>query len=276
MSRVYRALEKAESRKGLKTEEDSILRIFGEKKSPSVEEPVPRSFEERIKKVEFPSGDGSPLIIPPSQSYSAEQFRKVKTHILNQSPAPRSILITSTVPAEGKSMVAFNLALSFGQEKHIRTILVDADLRKPSIYPGLPSAGLSDYLAGQISWEDILIRFEAQNLFLVPAGTPSPKAPELLGSPRVKELLQSLREWGEKTYILIDAPPILVTSEPLIFSKLVDGIVLVVMSDRAPKKSVRKAVETIGREKIVGVVFNQINLKPSKNYSEYYYRYYQK
>jgi len=276
MSRVYRALEKAESRKGLKTEEDSILHIFGEKKSPSVEEPVPRSFEERIKKVEFPSGDGSPLIIPPSQSYSAEQFRKVKTHILNQSPAPRSILITSTVPAEGKSMVAFNLALSFAQEKHIRTILVDADLRKPSIYPGLASAGLSDYLAGQISWKDIVIRFEAQNLYLVPAGTPSPKAPELLGSPRVKELLQSLREWGEKTYILIDAPPILVTSEPLIFSKLVDGIVLVVMSDRAPKKSVRKAVETIGREKIVGVVFNQINLKPSKNYSEYYYRYYQK
>jgi capsular exopolysaccharide synthesis family protein len=200
----------------------------------------------------------------------------VKTHILNQSPAPRSILITSTVPAEGKSMVAFNLALSFAQEKHIRTILVDADLRKPSIYPGLASAGLSDYLAGQISWKDIVIRFEAQNLYLVPAGTPSPKAPELLGSPRVKELLQSLREWGEKTYILIDAPPILVTSEPLIFSKLVDGIVLVVMSDRAPKKSVRKAVETIGREKIVGVVFNQINLKPSKNYSEYYYRYYQK
>jgi protein-tyrosine kinase len=276
MSRVYRALEKAESRKGLKTEEDSIIRIFEEKNLPSVKAPVPESLEERIKKVEFPSGDGSPLIIPPSHSYSAEQFRKVKTHILNQSPAPRSILITSTVPAEGKSMVAFNLALSFAQEKHIRTILVDADLRKPSIYPGLPSAGLSDYLAGQISWEDILIRFEAQNLFLVPAGTPSPKAPELLGSPRVKELLQSLREWGEKTYILIDAPPILVTSEPLIFSKLVDGIVLVVMSDRAPKKLVRKAVETIGREKIVGVVFNQINLKPSKNYSEYYYRYYPK
>ena len=272
MSRVYRALEKAESRKGLKTEEDSIIRIFEEKNLPSVKAPVPESLGKRIKKVEFPSGDGSPLIIPPSHSYSAEQFRKVKTHILNQSPAPRSILITSTVPAEGKSMVAFNLALSFGQEKHIRTILVDADLRKPSIYPGLPSAGLSDYLAGQISWEDILIRFEAQNLFLVPAGTPSPKAPELTGSPRMKDLLKNLREWGEETYILIDAPPVLATSEPIIFSKLVDGIILVVMSDRASKKSVHKAVETIGREKIVGVVFNQINLTPPKHYSEYYYR----
>jgi protein-tyrosine kinase len=276
MSRVYRALEKAESRKGQKPEEDSIRHIFGEKKSLSVEEPVPRSFEERIKKVEFPSGDGSPLIVPPTHSYSAEQFRKVKTHILNQSPPPRLILITSTAPAEGKSMVAFNLALSFAQEKHIRTILIDADLRKPSIFPELHSAGLSQYLASQTPWEDILIRFEAQNLFVVPAGTPSPKAPELIGSPRMKDLLKNLREWGEETYILIDAPPVLATSEPLIFSKWVDGIIMVVMSDRAPKKSVRKALESLGREKIVGVVFNQINLKPSKDYSDYYYRYYRK
>jgi len=276
MSRVYRALEKAEIRKGQKPEEDSILHIFGEKKSPSVEEPIPGSFEERIRKVEFPSGDGSPLIIPPPHSYTAEQFRKVKTHILNQSPAPRSILITSTVPAEGKSLVALNLALSFAQEKHIRTILVDADLRKPSIFPELHSAGLSQYLASQTPWKDILIRFEAQNLFVVPAGTPSPKAPDLIGSPRMKDLLKNLREWGEETYILIDAPPILVTSEPIIFSKLVDGIVLIVMSDRASKKSVRKAVDSMGREKIIGVVFNQINLKPSKDDSDYYYRYYRK
>jgi len=276
MSRVYRALEKAESKKGQKAEEDSIIRIFAEKKLPSVKEPVPGSLEKRIRKVEFPSGDGSPLIIPPRQSYSAEQFRKVKTHILNQSPAPRSILITSTVPAEGKSMVAFNLALSFAQENHIRTVLVDADLRKPSFFPELPSMGLSEYLAGQTSWEDILIHFEAQNLFIIPAGTPSLKAPELIGSPRMKDLLKNLREWGEDTYILIDAPPILVTSEPLIFSKLIDGIILVVMSDRAPKKSVRKAVDSMGREKILGVVFNQISLKPSKQNSEYYYRYYRK
>jgi protein-tyrosine kinase len=149
-------------------------------------------------------------------------------------------------------------------------------LRKPSIYPELPSEGLSGHLAGQTSWENILIRLEAQNLFVIPAGKPSPKAPELLGSPKMKELLKNLQEWGENTYVLIDAPPVLVTSEPLILSNLVDGILLVVMSDRAPRRSVRKAVDTIGQEKIIGVVFNQINLKASKNYSENYYRYYRK
>jgi len=257
-------------------EENLITRIFGEEKLPSTEKAAPGSPGERIRKVEFPPGDGRPLIIAPPESYSAEQFRKVKTRILNQSPPPRSILITSTIPGEGKSTVAFNLALSFAQENHIRTVMVDADLRNSSFFPGLSPLGLSEYLAAQTPWEDILIRFEAQNLFVIPAGTPSPKAPELIGSPRMKDLLKNLREWGEETYIFIDAPPILVTSEPLIFSKLVDGIILVVMSDRAPKKAVRRAVETIGREKIVGVVFNQISAKPSKHYSNYYYRYYRK
>jgi receptor protein-tyrosine kinase/non-specific protein-tyrosine kinase len=276
MSRIYRALEKAESRKGQKAEEDSILQIFGEKNLPPAQEPISKSIEGRIKKVEFPAGNGSPLIIPPPHSYIAEQFRKLKTHILNQSPAPRSILITSAIPGEGKSMVALNLALSFAQETHFRTILVDADLRKPSIFPELSSEGLSDYLAGQTSWEEILIRFEAQNLFVIPAGKPSLKAPELLGSPKMRDLLKTLLQRGEDTFVFIDAPPILVTSEPLIFSNWVDGILLVVMSDLAPRSSVRKALETIGQEKIIGAIFNQINLKPSKHHPENYYRYYRK
>lgn len=276
MSRIYGVLEKAASRKGQKAEEDSIFRISGEENLPPVQELVSKSIEGRIKKFEFPAGNENPLIILPPHSYIAEQFRKLKTHILHQSPAPRSILITSAVPAEGKSMVAFNLALSFAQETHFRTILVDADLRKPSIFPDLPSEGLSGYLASQTSWEEILIRFEAQNLFVIPAGKPSLKAPELVGSPKMRELLKNLLQWGKDTYVFIDAPPILVTSEPLIFSSLVDGILLVVMSDLAPRSSVRKALDTIGQEKIIGAIFNQINLKPSKHHYENYYRYYRK
>jgi len=274
MSRVFRVLEKAASRKGQKAAEDPIFRIPGEKNLPPAQGPVSDSLEGRIKKVEFPAGNTSPLIILPPHSYIAEQFRKLKAHILHQSQVPRSILITSAIPGEGKSMVAFNLALSFAQETHFRTILVDADLRKPSIFPELNSEGLSEYLAGQTSWEEVIIRFEAQNLFVIPAGSPSPQAPELLGSPKMRDLLKNLLQRGEDTFVFIDAPPILVTSEPLIFSNWVDGILLVVMSDHAPRSSVRKAMDTISQEKIIGVVFNQINLKPSKHYPENYDRYY--
>jgi len=279
MSRVYRALEKAEGRKDPKAEESSIIRIFEEKKEPAPIETALKDLEERIPKIEFPPEDESPLIIPPLHSFSAEQFRKVKTHILHQSPTPHSLLITSSLPKEGKSLFAFNLALSFAQEKNFKTILIDADLRNPSLSPKLSRegtrVGLSDYLAGEKSWEEILFKFQTPNLKFIPAGTPSPKGPELNGSSRMKELLGGMMErFGKDTYIFMDAPPILVTSEPIIFSRLVDGIILVVMSDLAPKKSIRKAVDSIDREKIVGVVFNQINLKPSKQYSQFYDRYY--
>jgi capsular exopolysaccharide synthesis family protein len=279
MSRVYRALEKAQGTQAHKAEESSIIRIFEEKKVPSNAEPALKGLEERIPKIEFPPEEGSPLIIPPLHSFSAEQFRKVKTQILHQSPTPRSLLVTSAVPKEGKSLVVFNLALSFAQERNFKTILIDADMRNPSLSPKLfregGGEGLSNYLAGEKTWEEILFKFQTPNLKFIPAGTPSPKGPELNGSSRMKELLgQILERFGKDTYIFIDAPPILVTSDPIIFSKLVDGIILVVMSDFTPKKSIRKAVDSIDREKIIGVVFNQINLKPSKQYSKLYDRYY--
>jgi capsular exopolysaccharide synthesis family protein len=279
MSRVYRALEKAEGAQAQKAEEGSIIRIFEEKKVPSIAEPASKGLEERIPKIDFPPGDGSPLIIPPLHSYSAEQFRKVKTHILHQSPTPRSILVTSALPKEGKSTVAFNLALAFAQEKNFKTILIDADLRNPSLTPKLTpkgvQAGLSDYLTSEKLWEEVLYKFQAPNLKFIPSGTPSPKGPEVNGSSRMKELLGELLEkFGKDTYIFLDAPPILVTSEPVIFSKMVDGIVLVVMSGMAPKKTIRKAIDSIDREKIVGVIFNQIHLKPSKQYSQFYDRYF--
>jgi non-specific protein-tyrosine kinase len=169
-----------------------------------------------------------------------------------------------------------NLALAFAQEKQGKTILIDADLRMPHIFPEFKSAGLSDYLAGRACWEEILIYFEAQNLTIIRAGTPSPIASELIGSPRMRELLANLRERGEDTYIVIDSPPVLLASEALIFSQFVDGIIMVVMADRAPKRAIHKAVDSIDREKIIGVIFNQKDLKPSRYYSNYYHGYYRR
>ena len=279
MSRVYRALEKAEGTQARKADESSIIRIFEEKRAPSNAEPAPKGLEERIPKIDFPPGDGSLLIIPPLHSYSAEQFRKVKTQVLHHSPTPRSILVTSALPKEGKSTVAFNLALAFAQEKNFKTILIDADLRNPSLSTKLSpkgvNAGLSEYLASEKLWEEVIFKFQTPNLKFMPAGTPLPKGPDLNGSSRMRDLLGELLEkFGKDTYIFVDAPPILVTSEPVIFSKMVDGVILVVMSGVAPKKTIRKAIDSIDREKIVGVVFNQIDLKPSKKYSQFYGRYF--
>ncbi len=230
--------------------------------------------EQRTGNLKFPGDGNRSKFIPPLHSYSAEQFRKIRTHISLQNPPCRTVLITSTFPQEGKSLIAMNLALAFAQEKQNKTILLDADLRMPSIYPDFSIGGLSDYLEGRASLEEILVYFEAQNLMVVPSGSPSQRASELIGSPRMKELLGNLREIQGDTYIVIDSPPILVSSEPTLLSKLVDGILLVVMADWTPKRSVRKGINSIVQEKILGIIFNQMNLRPSKYYSKYHYGYY--
>ena len=90
------------------------------------------------------------------------------------------------------------------------------------------------------------------------------------------ELLASLREFGEDTYTIIDSPPILATSEPAMLSKMVDAVILVVRADQTPRESIRRAVQNIDRQKIVGVVFNQAELKSLGYYSKYYHKYYGK
>lgn len=224
------------------------------------------------------SGDETSVLIAPPDSFAAEQFRKLKTQIFSMSPnPPHLILVTSTTPDEGKSMVAFNLALSISQEIQKKAILVDADLRKPSVFFKKHKAtrGLSNYLSNRIPLAEILIRLQ-ENFWIVPAGPSSKRSPELIGTRRMTELLTSLREFGEDSYTIIDSPPILSTSEPTMLAKMVDGIIVVVRADQTPRESLRRAAQNIDRQKILGLVFNQVELKSLSYYSKYYHRYYGK
>jgi Mrp family chromosome partitioning ATPase len=90
------------------------------------------------------------------------------------------------------------------------------------------------------------------------------------------ELMKSLSEQGENTYVIIDSSPIISTTEPTLLSKMVDGIILVVMADRTPRESIQRSIKSIDRQKIIGVVLNQIDLKRSSYYSKYYDKYYRK
>jgi capsular exopolysaccharide synthesis family protein len=212
---------------------------------------------------------------PPS-SFAEEQFRKLKTQIFHWSPKPPHILlVTSTVPGEGKTVVSVNLALAISQEIQKKAILVDADLRKPSIHleSQRHSMGLSSYLLGQTDVSEILVNSDIENLWFVPAGPSPKKSAELIGTTRMKELLTSLREFGDDAYVIIDSSPILATAEPTLLSKMVEGVILVVMADRAPRETIRRAIQSIDRQKIIGIVFNQKDLRPLGRYSSYYHGY---
>jgi protein-tyrosine kinase len=282
MSRIYRALEKAEEEKRQKVKEEPSLKVFEEKVVLKKEAPTlifPREKIEKIKELELPSKEEIPVLIVPPQSFAGEEFRKLKTQIFQRLPnPPHSILVTSATPGEGKTMVSVNLAIAISQEIHGKAILIDGDLRKPSIHleKSQNSKGLSNYLSDGAPLSEILINSEIENLRIITAGSPTRKPSELIGSKRMGELFKSLNEFGDNSYIIVDSSPIVSTTEPTLLSKMVDGIIFVVMAERTPRETIQRAIKSIDRQKIIGVVFNQIDLKQSHYYSKYYYKYYRK
>ena len=276
MSRVYRALEKVEEERMQKLEEPS-LRVVEEKAVLQKEGPALEFPEEKIEKLGLPPKEGAPVLIVPPHSFGSEAFRKLKTQIfLHPGNSPRTILITSAAPQEGKTLVAVNLAVAISKEIHSNAILVDGDLRRPGIHfeKSQSTKGLSNYLSDGVPLSEILINSEIEKLRVILAGASTRKSSELIRSKKMGDLLRLLREFGENTYVVIDSPPIMATADPSLLSKMVDGIILVVRAGYTSKESVQNAIKSIDREKIIGVVFNQIDIKPS-TYSSEYYRYYQ-
>jgi non-specific protein-tyrosine kinase len=281
MSKVFRALEKAEREKQMRPfQEEPLIELVDLKPMRAKSDgPVLKDLTKEIEKFELPTATEKAISIADNSTFAAEQFRKLKTHIFRISPIPpKCLLVTSTLPQEGKTTVTINLAMSIAQEFNKRVIVIDADLRNPSVYPAAfgKGKGLSDYLLNETPISEILKSLVGEKYVVIPAGSSSHNAAELIASNRMKALIKTLREIDEETYILIDSPPIIATSEPLMLSEWVDGVILVVMSDHAARGSVKRAIGGIDPKKIIGIVFNNKNLKPSKAYSDYYYRNYKK
>jgi protein-tyrosine kinase len=276
MSRVYRALEKVEEERKQKIEEPSVKvfeeKVFLKKKVSTLEFPG-----EKIEKLGLPSKEVASVLIVPPHSFGAEAFRKLKTQIfLHPGNSPRTILVTSAAPQEGKTLVAVNLAVAISKEIHSNAILVDGDLRRPGIHleKCQTAKGLSNYLSDGVPLSEILVNSGIEKLRVILAGPSTRKSSELIRSKKMGELLQSLRESGDNTYIVIDSPPAIATADPTLLSKMVDAVILVVRAGYTSRESVQSAIKSIGRQKIIGVVFNQMDVKPSTYFSEYY-RYYQ-
>ena len=292
MSRVYRALEKAEREKEKKAREESSsesLPGIMKETAPIRESTISRLPEHRKEKVPFaeqrkekfqlPPKELAPILVPPPDSFAAEQFRKLRTELsLKSADSHRIIQVTSAVPQEGKSLVAFNLATTISQDVQKKVILIDGDLRRPSIrLPNLQnSKGLSTYLSNEAPLSEVLMKTEEQNFWIIPAGPLSGKPSELLGSKRMQDLLLSFKEWDGETYVIIDTAPITAATESVLLSRMADAVVFVVMADRTHREVVQRAINLVDKQKIVGIVLNQMDQKPSSYYSSYHYKYYGK
>ncbi|MEN6561020.1 MAG: polysaccharide biosynthesis tyrosine autokinase [Acidobacteriota bacterium] len=211
----------------------------------------------------------------------AEDYRTVRTSILfsHADGSPKTIAFTSTLPQEGKTATVSNLAVSFAQLEG-RVLLIDADLRKPrlsKVFALRNANGLSSYLAGKSSFEEVVQKTSIENVWTVPSGPHPPNPAELLNSKRMKELLARAKD--EFSVVLLDTPPVLAVIDPVIVSSLADSTVFVVRAGKTTRRSLQRAVEEVRRSKadIIGVVFNEVRVgrqaigTPFYHYYEYEY-----
>ena len=212
------------------------------------------------------------------ESMEAEYFKMLRAHVLFQKDdqRPRTIMIASAFPGEGKTFVASNLAISMALGIDEYVLLVDCDFRKPSLHEMLGYSnreGLVDYLAGTKKLSELLIRTRIEKLSLLPAGNPSAKPSEWLSSYLMKDFLEEVKERYQDRYIIIDTTPIQITVEPKVLATYVDGIIIVVLAHQSPREAVKRSIESLGRKKILGIVFNGY-FTSHRSYSNYLKDYY--
>ena len=270
MSKIHLALEKAEKERAeelMKKTFPAPVRDEGSRIDPGPAVPVVRF--DTLK------ADESLVSLYQPRSLISEQFRKLRTQLLrlNLAKPVKTIMVTSALQGEGKSFVAANLAIGIAHDLHLHALLVDCDLRNPSVAPmfGYNGVrGIADYLKGQEEVSNFLVKTELEKLSLLPGGTLPENPTEIIGSQRMAALVEELKTRYDDRFIILDSTPLLATAEPDVLAKLVDGVLIVVRAGMTPRETIKQALSFLDKDKILGVVLNDVNFKYSALGARYF------
>lgn len=252
MGKIFRALEKAGNNatpeKNAASGDDTDSQVSGQS------EAITHSS----------SRPTNPALVTATKPHSpaSEQFRLLKNNILfpEKGIPPKTIMVTSASPHEGKSFVAANLAVSIAQSIDEYVLLMDCDLRSPTIHTLFgyddKGQGLSDYLANSIPLSSVLKKTSVNKLTLLTAGQIPSNPSELLSSDQMRRLLHEVKLRYNDRYVIIDTPPPYMTSETNAIARFIDGIILVIRHGKTRTKEVADILDIYGREKVLGVVTN--------------------
>ena len=204
---------------------------------------------------------------------SREQYRRLAAvlHDAQNATGLQVVMLASAVAGEGKTLTAANLALTFSESYQKRVLLIDGDLRRPTLHSVFrldTTSGLADGLLSPTETK-MVVRQVSARLAVLPAGRPSSDPMAGLTSDRMKRLLAEAR--GAFDWVILDTPPVMLLPDAHLMASMVDGAVLVVRASSTPHELVRRASEAIGRSRIVGVVLNRA--EPSSQKDHYYYSY---
>jgi capsular exopolysaccharide synthesis family protein len=288
MSHIFDALQRSEAETETEPLSESSFALAtqlieaAERKRRITVTPTDRAEEQSLAEPclaeQFPS---LPVSILPSsrlvsvaeeQSLGAEKFRflAVRLRQLRQTRPLQKLLITSTIPQEGKSTVAANLACTLARRKPNKTLLLEGDLRRPTVTQkfGLgPVPGLSEWLRGETETKNIY-RLEALGLWVLPAGSAPENPLELMQSGKLAQLMEELTAWFD--WIVIDSPPVLPLADTSIWARMCDGILLVTRTSITEKQQLRRGLDALERSKLLGAL---VNGSTDAAHSDYYQRY---
>jgi capsular exopolysaccharide synthesis family protein len=290
MSYIYEALQRAEAERSggslpnnsesvadllQKVEEEIECKQIVTELPPTKPEPVDAEAYASAKMLSPALARNSRLVCLTDQgSLAAEKFRVLglKLRHLRERRKLKRIAITSSLPEEGKSLIAGNLALNQSRSKVLKTVLIDGDLRRPEqgnrFGFNRNLAGLSEVLRGECSLSEVVYKLEGSSLRFIPAGVTPENPIELMQSDRLRQLLEQLEMFFD--WIIIDTPPVLPLADTPLWMKLADGVLLVTREGVCEKKQLERTVEVIDRSTMLGVVINSCD-NNEKNY--YYLRY---
>jgi capsular exopolysaccharide synthesis family protein len=285
MSHIFDALQRSEAEGGatppasepfVSSAVAELLRR-AERKMQGAIAPSPDSGTEAVALPAFPS---LPVSIPPDSrlvsvgkedTLGAEKFRFLAVHLRNlrQNQALKKVLVTSTIPQEGKSTVAANLACTLARRKEHKTLLLEGDLRRPTLVQrfGLGQVpGLSEWLRGETETMNVA-RIESLGLWVLPAGSAPENSLELMQSGKLAPLMDQLTAWFD--WIIIDSPPVLPLADTSVWARVADGILLVTRPGVTEKKNLQRGLAVLDAKKLLGAVVND---STDATHSDYYRR----
>jgi capsular exopolysaccharide synthesis family protein len=288
MSYIFEALQRAEAERSggsLPKNADSVADLLQKVEeeidrkqslselppSTKLESPEAGSFVSAKVLLPAPAADSKLVCLTDQGGLAAEKFRVLglKLRHLRDRRKLKRVVITSSIPQEGKSLIAANLALNQSRSKILNTVLIDGDLRRPELATRFGFhrnlAGLSEVLRGERQLSEVVYKLEGSGLRFLPAGMTPENPIELMQSGRLQQLLEQLETSFD--WIIIDTPPVRPLADTPVWMKLADGVLLVTREGVCEKKQLERAMEVIDRSTMLGVVVNSC----SRNEQKYYY-----
>lgn len=271
MERIKQALDKARTERETSGSPTPVASDLAQSAGPPIADASIQYSQTKIRKLDPAVLQNNRVIYGESDRVGLTAYKMLRTQVLQRMTARswNALAITSPAPEDGKTLTAINLAISLARELHHTVLLVDMDLRNPSIhkYFGIqPDTGIDDYLLRGASMSDVLVNPGIERLVLLPGKKAIENSSEILASPAMGRLVHELKTRYPARMVLFDLPPILSADDALSFAPFVDAFLLVLRDGKTSRSELENAMEILKDATILGTVLNGSDEKISAYY----------